>query len=77
MANPKQLFRGHLLRQRGDTLHKRTLKPSSLFKYNPQEDLHDKQQRSSPGVGDYLHSTLRTRVETLTAHQQMNISQSK
>lgn len=77
MANPKQPFRGHLLRQRGDTGHKRTLQPSSLFKYNPQEDLHDKQHRSSPRVGDYLHSILQTRVETLTVHQQMNISQSK
>lgn len=27
MANPKQPFRGHLLRRRGDTLHKRTPPP--------------------------------------------------
>lgn len=42
MANPKQLFRGHLLRQHRDTLHKRTLQPPSLFKSNPREDPHHK-----------------------------------
>lgn len=77
MANPKQLFRGHLLRRRWDTLHKRRLQPPSLFKYNPHKDPHQKRQRGSPGVGDYRHSILWSRVETLTMHQQTNVSQSK
>ncbi|KAI9525981.1 hypothetical protein NQZ68_002529, partial [Dissostichus eleginoides] len=52
-------LRGHLPLQRRDTLHKRTLQPPSLFKYDPQEDPHHKQRRRSPRVGDYLQSTLR------------------
>ena len=51
MANPKQLFRGHLLQRRRDTLHKRTLQPPSLFKYNPQEDPHHKQRQPQPQSG--------------------------
>lgn len=72
MANPKQLFRGHLVQQHGDTLLRRTLQPSSLFKYGPREDAHHKQRRRRPGVGDYLHSALRSKVEILTMYQQMN-----
>lgn len=80
MANPKQLFRGHLVQQRGDTRRSRTLQPPSLFKYNPDQDAH--RNRSSggsggAGVGDYLHSTLRSKVATLTMHQQMNTANRK
>lgn len=79
MANPKQLFRGHLVQQRGDTRRSRTLQPPSLFKYNPDQDARRNRGGGSggAGVGDYRRSNTRSKVATLTMHQQMNTANRK
>lgn len=71
MANPKQLFRGHLVQQHGDT-HRRTRQPPLIIQIRSSGRCASQQQRRRAGVGDYLHGTLWSKVETLTMHQQMN-----